>query len=309
MWGLPVTIDLNYMHKEKNIVMSLSISVITPSYNQGAFIEKTIQSVLSQQIEVEYMIFDADSKDNTLGILKKYETYLKWVSEPDDGQSDAVNKGIRSTKGDIIAWINSDDIYLDGALQRVRDFFQRHPSVGVVYGDAWYIDENDNTLEPYHTEEWNLEHLKETCFICQPAAFFRRTAVEQAGLLDATLQYCMDYEFWLRLGLRGIQFVHLPKYLAASRLYPDNKTMKQKTFVLAENNRMLKAKLGYVPDTWLYSQAFREVETKGYNASRSPRRFYYEAAYRSLRAAWLWNKRISIKMLAQIGVWAKKSLV
>lgn len=289
--------------------MSLSISVITPSFNQGPFIEKTIQSVLSQPIEVEYTIFDAGSKDNTLDILKKYETRLKWVSEPDDGQSDAVNKGIRSTKGDIIAWINSDDIYLDDILREVRDFFERHPSVGVVYGDAWYIDENDKTLGPYSTEEWDLERLKETCFICQPAAFFRRTAVEQAGLLDATLQYCMDYEFWLRLGLRGIQFVHLPKYLAASRLYPDNKTMKQKTFVLEENNKMLKATLGYVPDTWLYSQAFREAETKGYNASRSPRRFYYEAAYRSLRAAWRWNKRISIKMLAQIGVWAKKSLV
>jgi glycosyltransferase involved in cell wall biosynthesis len=286
--------------------MSLSISVITPSFNQGQFIERTIQSVLAQKVEVEYMIFDAASTDNTLDILRKYEVHVKWISEPDAGQSDAVNKGIRATKGDIIAWINSDDIYLEEAFMEVKNFFEHHPLIDVVYGNAWYIDINDNIIEPYMTEEWDIDRLKETCFICQPAAFFRRKIVEQFGLLDANLQYCMDYEFWLRLGLGKIQFAYLPKYLAASRLYPENKTLGQKAAVIVENNSMLKKKIGYVPDSWLYSYAFHEAEIMGYSSDKDGQKFFLQAVHQSLRAAWRWNKRISIKMLKQLIVWVKK---
>lgn len=289
--------------------MSLSISVITPSFNQGQFIERTIQSVLTQKVEVEYMVFDAVSTDNTLDILRKYEPHIKWISEPDAGQADAVNKGIRATKGDIIAWINSDDIYLEGALAQVKEFFEQHPAVDVVYGNAWYIDMDDNILDPYATEAWDVEKLKEGCFICQPAAFFRRSVVEQYGLLDANLNYCMDYEFWLRLGLGGVHFAYLTSYLAGSRMYPENKTLARKMAVHIENNNMLKRILGYVPDTWLYSQAFHVTDTMGYSRNADERRFYFQIAYQSLRAAWRWNKRVSIKMLIRTSAWLKKSLL
>jgi len=227
--------------------MSLSISVITPSYNQGQFIERTIQSVLGQNIDLDYVVFDASSTDNTIDILKKYEEQITWFSEPDRGQSDAVNKGIRATKGDIIAWINSDDIYLEGALRTVIDYFEKHPDVDLLYGDAWYIDADDTILEPYLTAPWDLEKFKDVCFICQPAAFFRRRVIDQFGMLDTDLHYCMDYEYWLRLGRGGAQVAYLPVYLASSRLYSENKTLGQKMSVHLEINSMLKQHFGYVP--------------------------------------------------------------
>jgi len=283
--------------------MSLSISVITPSYNQGRYIERTIQSVLDQNIDSEYIVYDAVSTDNTVDILKKYEQQIKWISEPDAGQTDAVNKGILATKGDIIAWINSDDVYLEGALQTVKDYFEQNPGVDLVYGDAWYIDENDKKLTPYITESWNFEKLKEVCFICQPAAFFRRSTIEKFGLMNPNLQYCMDYEFWLRLGQGKAQIAYLPVYLASSRLYPENKTLGQKTKVHLEINDMLKKLLGYVPDSWLYAYAGHMTDTLGFSRKIDERRFLFQIAYQSLSAAWRWNRRVSMKMLLLTGKW------
>lgn len=283
--------------------MSLSFSVITPSYNQGRFIEHTIQSVLSQNVELEYLIMDAASTDNTIEILKKYEPLIRWVSEPDSGQADAVNKGIRATEGDIIAWINSDDVYLEGALKAVSQYFERNPEVDLLYGNAWYIDADGRQTSPYITEPWDLERLKEVCFICQPAAFFRRQVVEQFGLLNTDLQYCMDYEYWLRLGSDNAHVAYLPVYLASSRLYAENKTLGQKTKVHLEINAMLKKRLGYVPDSWLYGYAGHVTDTMGYSRQVDERRFLFQIAYQSLRAAWLWNGRISVKMLLLASKW------
>ncbi len=283
--------------------MNLSISVITPSYNQGKFIERTIQSVLDQNIDVEYVIFDAVSTDNTIDILKKYEQKIKWVSEPDLGQSDAVNKGILATKGDIIAWINSDDVYLDGTLQRVKEYFEQNPDVDFVYGNAWYIDADDSKISSYLTEPWDFEKFKEVCFICQPAAFFRRRVIDQFGLLNTTLQYCMDYEFWLRLGYGGANIACLPVYLASSRLYAENKTLGQKMSVHLEINSMLIERLGYVPDSWLYSYAGHVTDAMGFSRKIDERRFLFQMAYQSLLAALRWNRRISIKMLLLTSKW------
>jgi glycosyltransferase involved in cell wall biosynthesis len=283
--------------------MSLSFSVITPSYNQGNFIERTIQSVLDQNVDMEYLILDAASTDGTLEVLKKYSYRIKWVSEPDSGQADAVNKGILATQGDIIAWINSDDVYLEGALQTVKGYFEQNPGVDFVYGDAWYIDADDKKTTPYVTEPWDFERLKEVCFICQPAAFFRRNVVERVGLLRTDLQYCMDYEFWLRFEDHNIQVAYLPVYLASSRLYAENKTLGQKTKVHLEINEMLKRRLGYVPDSWLFSYASHITDTGGYSRKIDERRFLFQIAYQSLRAAWIWNRRISIRMLLLTGKW------
>ena len=203
----------------------MNISIVTPSYNQGRFIEKTIKSVLSQDIQdMEYWVVDGGSTDGTLRILQQYDDRLNWVSEKDAGQTDAVNKGIRFSDGDIIGWLNSDDIYYPGALAAVRNYFVQHPEVQILYGDADHIDETDGLIEPYPTEEWNYDRLLETCFICQPAVFFRRSLVEQVGELSTILQYCMDYEYWLRIG-KITAMAHLPIRLAGSRLYPETKTL------------------------------------------------------------------------------------
>jgi glycosyltransferase involved in cell wall biosynthesis len=274
----------------------MKISIVTPSFNQGPYIERTLLSVLQQDWDpIEYVVFDGGSADETVNILKKYDAKIRWQSAPDNGQTDAVNKGIQATSGDIIGWLNSDDVYYPGALRTVMNYFFAHPDVDVVYGMADHIDLNDNPFEEYPTQTWDFERLKLTCFICQPALFFRRSLVAQHGLLDETLNYCMDYEYWLRLGAAGVRFAYLPQKLAGSRLYGDNKTLGARVKVHAEINDMLRWRLKRVPDRWLYNYAHAVVERR-YDRKLNPKRFAIEIGLRSLGAAIYWNAKISQDM-------------
>ena len=227
----------------------MKISVVTPSFNQGQFIERTLQSVASQTgAEIEHVVFDGGSTDDTVAILEHFSPPVRWVSEKDKGQTDAINKGIRASDGEIIGWLNSDDVYYPGALARVAGFFEANPGIDVVYGMADHIDLEDHAFEPYPTEPWDFARLKETC---QPALFFRRRVVERHGLLDESLHYCMDYEYWLRLGKAGTRFAYLEEKLAGSRLYAETKTLGARVKVHREINDMFKKLFGAVPDRWL----------------------------------------------------------
>lgn len=275
----------------------MKISVITPSYHQGQFIQRTIDSVAMQKtslpggIEVEHMICDGGSTDQTLQILQQSKDSIRYVSEKDNGQTHAVNKGIQATDGEIIGWLNSDDVYYPETLKRVVDFFAAHPTVDVVYGMADHIDEQDTPFETYPSAPWDFELLKERCFICQPALFFRRRVVEQHGLLDEQLHYCMDYEYWLRLGQAGAQFAYLEEKLAGSRLYADNKTLGARVKVHAEINDMFKQKWHQVPEKWLLNYAHVVVEAK-IDRSQHPSQFLWQMFVIYLKSTWRWNRQI-----------------
>lgn len=286
--------------------MSLSISVVTPSYNQGRFIERTIRSVLDQGVpSLEYMVVDGASTDGTVDVLKKYETRLRWVSERDTGQTEALNKGFKATGGDIIGWLNSDDIYYPGALSAVISFFEECPWADVVYGDADHIDENDQIIEAYYTEDWNYERLKEVCFLCQPAVFFRRRLLERLGLLDAGLKYCMDYEYWLRLGSR-VPFVRMKRKLAGSRMYGENKTLGERIAVHREINHMLRNRLGTVPDKWIYNYAHALVDRKISDRTKPFNELVYVMMLIGISSAGFlyWRRNLPLHSAKTMGRWA-----
>jgi glycosyltransferase involved in cell wall biosynthesis len=283
----------------------MKVSVITPSYNQGRFIERTLQSVASQTgVTVEHAVFDGGSTDGTVEILKNFSPAPHWVSRRDKGQTDAVNQGIRATDGEIIGWLNSDDVYYPGAIARAVHFFEAHPDVDLVYGAADHIDIDGNAFESYATEPWDFERLQLVCFICQPAVFFRRSVVGRFGLLDETLHYCMDYEYWLRLGKAGAQFAYLEDKLAGSRLYADNKTLGARVKVHREINEMFARLFGTVPDRWLMNYAHAVVESE-VDRRRLPRWFLVRLVASTLAAAWRWNGGASSAMKMELSSWAR----
>ncbi len=283
----------------------LPISIVTPSFNQGKFIERTIKSVLDQNIRgLEYVVVDGGSSDNTLDILKKYNGRIRWVSEKDNGQADAVNKGIRMSEGEIIGWLNSDDIYYSETVSAVLDYFGKNPETDIVYGDALHIDQDDQVLEPYYTEDWNYERLKDICFISQPSVFFRRRLVDRIGVLDEKLRYCMDYEYWLRAG-QVTDFFRINKILAGSRMYKSNKTLGERIPVHKEINDMFKERFGRIPDKWLFAYAHVLVEDKGYDRSirRENMKFILELVLTVFFACFKWRQVMSRNALKTIVNW------
>lgn len=216
--------------------MQPTISIITPSYNQAVYIEATIQSVVAQNYpHLEHLIIDGGSTDGTLSILQKYH-HLNWISEPDIGQANAINKGFKKSTGEIVAWLNSDDIYLPGVLHRVAEFFNTYPHIDIIYGDYHLIDQHSNVL--LRKQEIPFDYnilLYGLDYISQPTTFFRRSVFERVGYLDETLHYGLDWEYWLRLADNGCQFAHLPYYLAATRWHTDAKTLVAPPEMYAEH--------------------------------------------------------------------------
>lgn len=277
-----------------------SISVITPSFNQGPFIARTLASVAQQSHPaLEHLVMDGGSSDNTLQVLRRAGAGVHWVSQPDQGQADAVNQGLQAARGELIGWLNSDDIYYPQALAQVATHFAAHPELDVVYGDADHIDLEDRPFEPYPTAAWDPLLLLHVCFICQPALFFRRRVLERVGLLNPTLQYCMDYEFWLRLSAAGCRFAYLPRRLAGSRLYPTNKTLANQPAVHHEIAQMLLGQTGAVPLRWVVAYANHSA------AARWPPRHWplrYRAAFslQLLRHQWAWNHNLGAASLLDL---------
>jgi GT2 family glycosyltransferase len=219
------------------------VTIVTPSFNQGAFIEQTIESVLAQDYpHVEYLVMDGGSTDETLDVLRRYEGRLAWVSEPDWGQSDAINKGFRRAQGEIVAWLNSDDVYLPGIVSESVAHLQAHPEVDLVYGDAQFIDGTGEIIaSEVRGKPFSLTTLlTRFSVVYQQTAFFRRGLFDRIGYLDESLNYLMDTDFWIRIALRG-KGVYWPGVRAQSRLHGSSKTMAQQTGFWSERRRVMDA--------------------------------------------------------------------
>jgi glycosyltransferase involved in cell wall biosynthesis len=203
----------------------MRISIITPSYNQAVFIEETIRSVMDQDHDdVEHLVMDGGSTDGTVDVLGRYP-HLRWVSEKDHGQSDAINKGFKASTGDVVAWLNSDDLYEPRILGAVARYFQDHPECMVLYGDILFVDKTGRSMIRYGGDTINYQSLV-LCpdIVRQPSFFWRKTLVEQQGGVDESLHLVMDFDFFLRAA-RHHRFHYLPRTISRFRCYEENKSL------------------------------------------------------------------------------------
>ena len=234
----------------------LKVSIVTPSYNQGAYIEKTIKSVLNQNYDnLEYLIIDGGSTDTSIDTIKKYEQDLKyWISEKDHGQSDAINKGWRIAEGEIIAYLNSDDTLEPSAIQQVVQEFKRCPQVGIVYGNCNVISENDAYLGLLRGNQLAFEQLliHGQKGVWQPAAFFNAEIVRKLGFLNESWEYCMDYDLILRISEKS-QIKYVDYTLANHRMYTSTKSLSQAENHWKEKIAVKKQFLDKIPFTVYYN--------------------------------------------------------
>jgi glycosyltransferase involved in cell wall biosynthesis len=248
------------------------VTVVTPSYNQAAFLEETIRSVLEQDYEpIEYVVVDGASTDGSVEIVRRYEDRLAWwTSESDHGQAHALNKGFRRAGGEYLAWLNSDDTLLPGAVSRLVGELERDPGVVLAYGDAVWLDDRSRRIGYQPAREWDVAAMARSgsAHVLQPASLWRREAWERAGPLDESFHYVFDTVFFLRMATVG-RARHLAEPLAGYRIHPASKTYSEPLPKIEEYLR-------------LADEVFTAGALRPY--ARAGRASYYR------RAAWsLWN--------------------
>jgi len=225
-----------------------AISIVTPSFNQGTFIREAVLSVRKQLYpNCEQLIMDGGSNDETVAILRElshtdHTTRLHWVSEPDRGQAHALNKGFARAQGDIIGWLNSDDRYRPGAFDSIAALFAQHPDVDVLYGDYAWMDTDGHIQRVRREIEFSpfilLYHR--VLYIPTTATFFRRRILDEGNLLDESLHYAMDFDFFVRLSCHGYRFMHIQRLLADFRLHEASKTCSTPGKQLQEHNQVMR---------------------------------------------------------------------
>jgi glycosyltransferase involved in cell wall biosynthesis len=241
-----------------------AISIITPSYNQGQFIERTLLSVLTQKYpKLELIVMDGGSNDQTVKVLKKYDRFVKlgrfgkgitfiWKSEPDHGQTHAINKGLQIATGEILAYLNSDDTYEPDALKTIASYFKTHPKVQFVYGKGQLIDVHDQPIGMYNDFPVDTEKLHRNCGISQPTAFWTRKVLQTIGFFNETFQFTMDYEYWVRVSQK-FKMVYLPNVLANTRIHPDAKTSSQTLKLYQNAIQVQQLHYPFVHQDWIFT--------------------------------------------------------
>ena len=201
------------------------ITIVTPSFNQAVFLERTILSVLNQNYpNLEYIIIDGGSKDGSVEIIKKYEKYLSyWVREPDQGQADAINKGFRMATGGLVAWQNSDDIYLPNVFLNLANTYKKKPDYDVYFGNVYLIDENDKIIREMRFHPFSVYHLIYYGWnLSSQAVFWKRKVFDVAGYLQ-NLNVSFDWEWFIRLGMKNLKFYFIHEFLGAYRIHENSK--------------------------------------------------------------------------------------
>jgi glycosyltransferase involved in cell wall biosynthesis len=246
-----------------------TVSIVTPSYNQGQFLAETIESVLCQEgeFQLDFIIVDGASTDNSVKIIRKYETLLdqgewpvrcrgisyRWLSEPDQGQSDALIKGFALANGELLAWLNSDDTYLPGAVSKAIAALRQQPDIGLLHGRAHFTDANGEILGEVDTGPTDYNGLAALNLVCQPTAFFRKTAWDAVNGVDPELIYTMDHDLWIRM-TRLFNAGYVDDFLATYRLHGGSKTVAAKDVVQFQTEilRTLRKHYNWAPANRVY---------------------------------------------------------
>jgi len=228
--------------------MPLSVSVITPSYNQGRFLERTIRSVLAQDYpRIEYLVMDGGSTDGTVALLESFGGRLQFVSAPDNGAADAINRGFTQVGGEIMAYLNSDDFLLPGTLAYVTRIFLARPDIDVVYGHRIYVDQDGREIGRCVLPPHDSEVLKWADYLPQETMFWRRRVWDRIGPIDDRLQYALDWDFILRAQAAGFKFLRAPRFLACFRVHDEQKTSANMHVGQDEMTKLRRTHLGREP--------------------------------------------------------------
>ena len=253
----------------------MQFSVVTPSFNQGRFLSDCLQSVADQrsaEIQVEHIVVDACSTDETKALLESRSDVV-WTSKPDDGQTDAINKGFRQASGEWLMWLNADDFLLPGALEKVQTFASKHPTAKVIHGDCMFVDEAGRKIRD--KKEGGLDLMMLVlygCYIPSTATLFHRSLIERGLLLDARYRNCMDLEYFVRLAGAGVRFEHLPEVLSAFRFHDSNVSF---TFVQRRKQEKLEIQRKFLGERglgWLARPVFLDPLMRLYQIKRAIRR-------------------------------------
>lgn len=238
------------------------VLVVTPSLDQARYLRATVDSVLAQDYpHLDYFVADGGSTDGSVDVLRGYGERVRWVSAPDGGQAAAVADAWAASDADVVAWLNSDDTYLPGAVSRAVRHLEAHPAAGMVYGKAWFVDELGAKVREYPTRPFDAERLRTECFVCQPAAFVRRSVFERIGLPDRALRYCMDYDLWIRLS-RHFEMSYLEEFLACSRVHEATKSQRELSAMFDEIVRVTARRYGIAPRNWAVASLIHAAKSR-----------------------------------------------